>query len=192
MVAPGGIPPGPGRIAAAPLDAFYYRVAVRGDEAAYLGFIAKQLDGIPLGFREAKSRGLFDAPSLPVYAVLSKTLSPVFARASFTRFRAEENLARTQVFLALQAYKARYGGYPATMQELKSKLGWKLPKDPFSEKDFIYKRQAKGFILYSVGPDMKDDGGRSLGDHVEIDSKGDIVLRWDRYAGRDPHPNPLP
>lgn len=39
-------------------------------------------------------------------------------------------------------------------------LGWKIPEDPFSGKDFIYKRQEKGFILYSIGRNMKDDGGK--------------------------------
>jgi hypothetical protein len=93
----------------------------------------------------------------------------------------EENVARTQVFLALQACKERFGGYPASIQELKTRLGWKLPKDPFSDKDFIYRRQAKGFILYSVGPDMKDDGGRPVpDDSMDLDSKGDSVLAWEK------------
>ncbi len=144
--------------------------------------MATQLDGIPLSYRGAKAKGLLAAPSFPMYAIISKILSPVFARVSFTRFRAEERLAQTRVFLAVQAYKARYGGYPASMRELKSKLGWKLPVDPFSEKDFVYKKQTKGFMLYSVGPDMKDDGGsRALSSNsVELDSKGDIVLMWDK------------
>lgn len=164
-----------------PIGYIYEKTAFRGDLAVGLRFIARQLDGIDLGYREAVAQGLIDEqPDFPVYAILSKIMSPVFASSSFARFRADEQLAETRMFLALQAYKARYGGYPATMQELKTKLGWTLPKDPFSGKDFIYKRLSKGFIIYSVGPDMKDDGGRSLGDRVELDSKGDIVLRWDR------------
>jgi hypothetical protein len=124
---------------------------------------------------------MFVVPDMPVYAIISKMLSSSSISSGFKRFEAEEHLARTQVFLALQAYKARYGGYPASIKELESKLGWKLPKDPFSEKDFIYKRQTKGFLLYSVGPDMKDDGGRSLGGQIQsIDDTGDVVLEYER------------
>jgi hypothetical protein len=108
-------------------------------------------------------------------------LCPVFVKSMSKRYPVQEELSRTRVFLALQAYKARHGGYPASIQELRSKLGWNLPKDPFSGKDFIYKRRDKGFVLYSVGPDMKDDGGRVIANNdVELESKGDIVLRWER------------
>jgi len=81
------------------------------------------------------------------------------------------------MLLALQAYKARHGAYPASVEELKTKLGWKLPKDPFSEKDFVYRRRDKGFILYSVGPDMKDDGGgRPCAKSYSGIQEGDIIL----------------
>jgi len=161
------------------LVSLYSKTFMRGDLAVYLGIFARQVDGVQLSFRQAKTSGLFHEPVTPFYAVLSK--AGIASVMGPTRYSAEEKLARTQVFLALQAYKDRFGGYPSSIQELKTKLGWKLPKDPFSEKDFIYKRQAKGFILYSVGPDMKDDGGRAITDHhVKVDSKGDIVLKWDK------------
>jgi hypothetical protein len=34
-----------------------------------------------------------------------------------------------------------------------------LPVDPFTGKDYIYKKKDKGFIVYSVGEDLKNDGG---------------------------------
>lgn len=147
-----------------------------GDMAVYLEILSRQVDGADLSYQEARSKGLFDEPAVPFYATMSKM--GVGTSGRMIQYTSGEELARTQVFLALQAYKARYGGYPATMQELRSKLGWKLPKDPFSGKDFIYKRQGKGFILYSVGPDMRDDGGRPVPDDKSnaLDARGDIVL----------------
>jgi hypothetical protein len=161
------------------LASLYAHSFLSGDMAIYLEILSSQVEGANLGYRDAKSQGLFDEPELPFYAVMSKMGADTMPQRF--RYTYEEKLNRTQVFLALQAYKARYGGYPASIKELKSKLGWRLPKDPFSGKDFIYKRQAKGFILYSVGPDMKDDGGRAIPNHdVELGSKGDIVLQWDK------------
>jgi hypothetical protein len=65
-----------------------------------------------------------------------------------------------------------------------------LPKDPFSaDSPFSYRRTKSKYILYSIGPDGKDDGGRYIfnaptvteegrkpaSKTVREDSKGDII-----------------
>ena len=85
--------------------------------------------------------------------------------------------AGSQIMLALAAYKDRFGAYPETLAELKSKLGWKLPGDPFSGKDFLYKRQGNGYLLYSVGENLKDDSGPEKRTEV---GKADIIWRMER------------
>jgi len=35
---------------------------------------------------------------------------------------------------AAMTYKDRFGSYPASLKDLKSRLGWKIPDDPFSGK----------------------------------------------------------
>ncbi len=161
----------------------YDEACPRGDRADWLRFMATQIEGVRLSYKEARSRGLFHNRSAwPVYAMLSEMCGSHLGTLQFRRFEAKSRMITCdQVLLALLAYKARFGGYPSSIQELKSKLGWKLPVDPFTGKDFIYKKQTKGFILYSVGPDMNDDGGQPIqGNLVELESKGDIVLRWNR------------
>ena len=50
-----------------------------------------------------------------------------------------------------------------------------IPKDLFTDKPLIYSRKGKGYILYSLGPNMKDDGGVS---REQADSDDfDIVVR---------------
>ena len=51
-----------------------------------------------------------------------------------------------------------------------------LPKDPFSGKDYVYRREGKGFVVYSVSGNGTDDGGRDSRD-VE---KDDLVFRCSR------------
>ena len=46
-------------------------------------------------------------------------------------------------------------------------IGWTISKDPFSGNDYVYRRQGRGFIVYSLGENMKDDGGRP-----EYDAQG--------------------
>ena len=36
------------------------------------------------------------------------------------------------------------------------------PDDPFSGKEFVYRRQGAGFRLYSLGPDLKDNKGQPI------------------------------
>ena len=44
--------------------------------------------------------------------------------------------------------------------QLRQALEWETPEDPFSGKDFVYRRDDKGYLLYSLGSDLDDDGGK--------------------------------
>ncbi len=37
------------------------------------------------------------------------------------------------------------------------KAGWKLPLDPFTQEPYHYRRDHKGFPVWSVGPDLTDN-----------------------------------
>ncbi len=91
--------------------------------------------------------------------------------------------------LALRAYYAKNKAYPFTLQELVGGGYLKaLPIDSFAKDgQFRYKKQGKAFLLYSVGPDGEDNGGKpALNTDKESsvrtqymtreDSKGDIVV----------------
>jgi len=54
--------------------------------------------------------------------------------------------------------------------------GRPLPTDPFSGKPFVYRREGAGFLIYSWGPNLKDDGGK-VG---KTQDEGDIVMRCGR------------
>jgi len=64
-----------------------------------------------------------------------------------------------QVAVALRLYRRENGRYPETLKELVPKYLPSLPIDPFDGKPLRYKRMAEGFKVWSVGMDMKDDGG---------------------------------
>jgi hypothetical protein len=70
------------------------------------------------------------------------------------RDQATANLELVRVALALKAYRAEHATYPDTLAAL---ADWRLPLDPFSMKPFLYRRQGKGFTIWSVGPDMVDN-----------------------------------
>jgi hypothetical protein len=65
----------------------------------------------------------------------------------------------TEISLALAAYRADRGGYPAALDDLTPAYLPAIPPDLFCEKPPIYHPMPTGYLLYSVGPDMIDNGG---------------------------------
>ncbi len=75
----------------------------------------------------------------------------------------------TLLAAALAAHKAERGEYPAALAELSPDYLATIPNDLFIEKPLHYTRTEGGYVLYSVGPDMTDDGGD--------EDEDDIVLK---------------
>jgi hypothetical protein len=73
----------------------------------------------------------------------------------------------TRLGFALDAYKAEHGSYPKQLADLSPQYVEKIPQDVFSGKELIYKPKAKGFLLYSIGPNGTDDGGHGWDDRSE-------------------------
>jgi len=65
---------------------------------------------------------------------------------------------------ALAWYQRDHGRYPQKLDELTPKYLRAIPGDTFSGKALIYRPSEKGYLLYSVGPNEKDDGGRGYDD----------------------------
>ena len=99
------------------------------------------------------------------------------------------------VTLALHAYHEEKHVYPASLEALAPVYLKTLPRDLFAlEGTFHYRNKGNGFLLYSVGPDSKDDGGKPIDDpakakksnpklryYVEAESKGDVVVGVNTY-----------
>jgi hypothetical protein len=69
-------------------------------------------------------------------------------------------LRAARVALAVQRYRLAAGGLPETLAELVPKYLDTVPKDPFDGDDMRYEKLAAGFVVYSVGEDLSDDGGK--------------------------------
>jgi hypothetical protein len=75
--------------------------------------------------------------------------------------RAHEGLMLSALHLRLHQHV--HGMYPAALSDLQAKV----PHDPYTGEPLLYRREgAAGFTLYSVGPDRKDDGGKTPADLV--------------------------
>jgi hypothetical protein len=64
--------------------------------------------------------------------------------------------------LALAGYHHDRGSYPNNLAELCPKFIGAIPKDVFNDEEYHYKIEKNGYLLYSVGPNGKDDGGKNF------------------------------
>jgi hypothetical protein len=87
--------------------------------------------------------------------------------------RATVQRRMTEVAFALAAYRAEHGGYPTDLAKLVPKCLKRIPEDPFSGKPLRYGREGTGYVLYSVGPNGQDDGGRESPAN-DLDTGGEL------------------
>src|SRR5262249_13561197 len=99
---------------------------------------------------------------------------PAFDKLESAAERSEQTNRNLHLAFALAEYQGDLGRYPETLAELAPQYLDTIPDDIFAGKPLIYRPEGKGFLLYSVGENRIDDGGRSYDD----DPKGDdLVIR---------------
>ena len=66
----------------------------------------------------------------------------------------------------------------AKLSDLVPKYEKQLPKDFFiDDAELHYARRGEGYLLYSVGPNGKDDGGKGLDDRKNNEDWDDVTVR---------------
>jgi hypothetical protein len=73
----------------------------------------------------------------------------------------ERNL---HVAFALAAYRADHARWPARLDELTPRYLPKVPGDVFSGGPLSWRPEKDGYLLYSVGPNGRDEDGRGRED----------------------------
>lgn len=67
------------------------------------------------------------------------------------------------VAIALEHFRATHNNqYPNALGELSPSILSAVPMDPFDGQSLRYRKQESGYLLYSIGPDLKDDGGKRV------------------------------
>jgi hypothetical protein len=61
--------------------------------------------------------------------------------------------------LAVEQFRNRNGKLPEELEQLTPDFIAEEPEDPFDGLSLRYKRTEKGYLIYSVGPDLNDDDG---------------------------------
>jgi hypothetical protein len=94
--------------------------------------------------------------------------------------------------LAVERFRLARGRWPETLNELVPGYLTGVPADPFDGKPLRYRRLGDGVVIYSIGPDGKDDGG-NLSPALGRAEGPDLGFRlWDEAARRRPAPEDKP
>jgi hypothetical protein len=113
----------------------------------------------------AKVRGRFVGDVVIFYLV------PAFHRVRGAVDRNEQAFYNVRLAFTLARYFQDHGGYPQRLDMLVPAFLPEIRPDLFSGRPLIYRPNANGFLLYSVGEDGQDDQGRGYEDAP----KGDDV-----------------
>jgi hypothetical protein len=91
--------------------------------------------------------------------VLTRQLLGAPCRGAETTAQADARRDLMRLGLATYRFQASHGRLPAKPDELVPEFIPAVPQDPFDGKPLRMKKTARGLVLYSIGPDMTDNGG---------------------------------
>lgn len=122
-------------------------------------------------------RGKLEEPTKNRFLAL---LIPSLDRVQGKHAEAQALRRMALVALALQAYKAEKAAYPDQLSALAPSVLPAVPADPCHDGPLFYRRDRDGYVLYSAGADLDDDGGKPLPRNHQPRADGDLV--WGTVA----------
>ncbi len=132
-------------------------------------------------FEPAKQESIFsELTSLPQphynpFAILANIGIPNSLKASQTAARAQAKADQALIVLALEKFRQVNGQFPTALAALKPQFLAEIPGDVINGQPLHYRRvDNDSFLLYSVGWNETDDGGKTASSITE----GDWVWRY--------------
>ncbi len=101
--------------------------------------------------------------------LLTRAFVPALSRSLKVLADAEAVLATAQTGVALELYRLSHGYYPDALSDLAPDFLPEIPLDPFDGKPLRYVKSDDRVLVYSIGEDLRDDGGSA-----EPDTYGDL------------------
>lgn len=145
------------------------------NEAYYIRQMNQVIDAATLPWSEAKGliRSIQDEQEADmsqtslakVEHVLSHLLLPALLKCHERMAAAQMEVDLAAAGLAVEVYRRRAESHPQDLESLVAAgLLENVPSDAFSGRPIVYRPGGTGFLLYSLGPDEKDDGGNAEDD----------------------------
>ena len=94
----------------------------------------------------------------------TRMLVPALSRAGSEGAKSDARIHMARAALAVERYRLKHRQLPANLDQLVPQFIPAVPPDPFDGKPLRYKPADKGYLLYSVGDNLTDDGGVEYSD----------------------------
>ncbi|MCH7808486.1 MAG: hypothetical protein IIB60_04620 [Planctomycetes bacterium] len=102
------------------------------------------------------------AKKIPQWDILSRALLPSLSRATTLGELCKAELALIRAATAIRRHMlAHEGRPPVNLDELTQRLPQDALIDPFSDRTLVYRQGDGTWMIYSIGEDFIDDGGRT-------------------------------
>jgi hypothetical protein len=93
--------------------------------------------------------------------MVTRMLKPALNRIYELELRSVAGAGCARTALAVERYRLGAGHLPETLNQLVPTFMASVPLDPFDGSPVRFKPLDKGFVVYSVGPDLTDDQGEA-------------------------------
>lgn len=137
------------------------------------------LDALQNHYREARVFGV-EISRHRVHVL--KGLLVMYADFFRTQLRTQAMLRCAVVGVAVERFRQQHGRWPVALDELPKELLPKEPLDPFSDAPLKYVKQDDGVVVYSVGPDVRDDLGNLRNQYRVVPVENDNI-KQDKSGG---------
>jgi hypothetical protein len=128
---------------------------------------------LPQWDRDLQNGNVSDSSSEVLAKIVLVLMTPAAQKVQNATERTEQTFQNTRLSLALAAHHADHKKYPAKLDDLVPKYLKKVPGDIFSGKSLVYSLTETGYLLYSVGQNEQDDGGKLIWDNPN--NRGDDI-----------------
>ena len=157
------------------------------DFAFALDFMSKLVALVDLPYPQAldAAAGMKIPTVVDGKIAVSAALLPEPARFVNQGAEAVARLRLARTVLAVERYRLKHdGALPTSLADVTAELFGGVPEDPFDGQPMRYKElPARGYTVYSVGADRKDDGGTVQGPDVKAPL--DVVMTIARQNTAD-------
>ena len=152
----------------------YRLFLVEDDQEAYCRLMKQSQQLASQPYFQSKA----DWDGLKTTGFLTRSLYAQLGKCSEAMARADAQRSLMRLALATCRFQAVHGRLPTDTKELVPEFIPAVPQDQFDGKPLRMKKTDGGVVLYSIGPDMTDDGGAVFD---PLTKKGDITFTIKQY-----------
>jgi hypothetical protein len=125
-----------------------------------MGKLVRAASGSEKEMRDLRKDSQNEVEQVAKYYFVTKLVVPALPRSLEEQLKAFARLRAARAGIAVERFRMANGRLPDSLDELTPRFLDTVPADPFDDRPIRYKKLAKGFVTYSIGPDQKDHGGK--------------------------------